>query len=296
MPGNSTFAALLVRDLKIACRHRAEAILPLIFFVIVASLFPLAVSPDPEVLKKIGPGVIWVAGLLSVLLSLQSLFRTDFQDGSIEQMLLSPYPTTLLITARLIAQWCVTGLPLIVVAPLLGFLLHLDSQVIKVLFISLLLGVPYLNMVGTIGVALTVGIRQAGALLSLLVLPLYVPALTLRQSRRHCGGQPTALPGTTALVGRVTGAGHHTESVCNRFRPQAILWLSVNERYNLYSLNENIKLMSIKEPLWLVFHRMASPHFFYTLSGRLLPYCALLTALLLTVGLVGGPGLRAGRL
>ena len=177
MPGNSTFAALLVRDLKIACRHRAEAILPLIFFVIVASLFPLAVSPDPEVLKKIGPGVIWVAGLLSVLLSLQSLFRTDFQDGSIEQMLLSPYPTTLLITARLIAQWCVTGLPLIVVAPLLGFLLHLDSQVIKVLFISLLLGVPYLNMVGTIGVALTVGIRQAGALLSLLVLPLYVPAL-----------------------------------------------------------------------------------------------------------------------
>ena len=177
MSCNSTFTALLVRDLKIVCRNRAEAILPLIFFVIVASLFPLAVSPNPEVLKKIAPGVIWVASLLSVLLSLPNLFRTDFEDGSIEQILLSPQPTTLLISARLIAQWCVTGLPLIVIAPLLGLLLHLDSQVTKVLFLSLLLGVPYLSMVGTIGVALTIGIRQAGALLSLLVLPLYVPAL-----------------------------------------------------------------------------------------------------------------------
>ena len=176
-PGNNLFAALLARDLKIACRRRAEAVLPLLFFVIVASLFPLAVSPDPEVLKTTGAGIIWVAALLSVLLSLQSLYRTDFEDGSMEQMLLSPYPTALLVAARLIAQWCVTGLPLVLAAPLLGFLLQLDGEVIKVLFLSLLLGVPYLNMVGTIGVALTVGIRQAGALLSLLALPLYVPAL-----------------------------------------------------------------------------------------------------------------------
>jgi len=171
------FLAMLVRDLRIAFRHRAEIMLPVIFFVVVVSLFPLAISPDPEVLSSIGPGVIWVAALLSVLLSLQSLFRSDYNDGSMEQILLSPYPGSLLMLARIIAQWCVTGLPLIIISPLLGLLLHLHAEVIWVLFISLLLGVPYLNMVGAIGVSLTIGLRQAGALLSLLVLPLYVPAL-----------------------------------------------------------------------------------------------------------------------
>ncbi len=203
----NTFAAMLVRDLKVAYRQRADTFLPLIFFVIVASLFPLAISPEPLVLQKIGPGVIWVASLLAVLLSLQSLYRADFQDGSIEQMLLSPYPRALLIAARIIAQWCVTGLPLIVMAPVLGFLLHLDIQVIKVLFISLLLGVPYLNMVGTIGVALTIGIRQAGALLSLLVLPLYVPvlifgshAVTAAANQQPYQGQLLWLAGLLALA------------------------------------------------------------------------------------------------
>ena len=171
------FLAMLVRDLRIAFRHRAEIMLPVIFFVVVVSLFPLAISPDPEVLSSIGPGVIWVAALLSVLLSLQSLFRSDYNDGSMEQILLSPYPGSLLMLARIIAQWCVTGLPLIIISPLLGLLLHLHAEVIWVLFISLLLGVPYLNMVGAIGVSLTIGLRQAGALLSLLVLPLYVPVL-----------------------------------------------------------------------------------------------------------------------
>lgn len=169
--------AMLIRDLRIAIRQRAEIMLPVIFFVVVVSLFPLAISPDPAVLKNIGPGVIWVAALLSVLMSLQNLFRSDFDDGSIEQILLSPYPGALLVLARVLAQWCVTGLPLILISPLLGLLLHLDFHVIKVLFVSLLLGVPYLSMVGAIGVALTIGLRQAGALLSLLVLPLYVPVL-----------------------------------------------------------------------------------------------------------------------
>jgi heme exporter protein B len=174
--GNA-FMAMLIRDLRIAFRQRAEIMLPVIFFVVVVSLFPLAISPDPAVLKNIGPGVIWVAALLSVLMSLQNLFRSDFDDGAIEQILLSPYPGALLVLARVLAQWCVTGLPLILISPLLGLLLHLDFHVIKVLFVSLLLGVPYLSMVGAIGVALTVGLRQAGALLSLLVLPLYVPVL-----------------------------------------------------------------------------------------------------------------------
>lgn len=177
MSYSKLFLAMLVRDLRIAFRHRAEIMLPVIFFIVVVSLFPLAISPESEILSNIGPGVIWVAALLSVLLSLQSLFRSDYNDGSMEQILLSPYPGSLLMLARIIAQWCVTGLPLIIISPLLGLLLHLSADVIWVLFISLLLGVPYLNMVGAIGVSLTIGLRQAGALLSLLVLPLYVPVL-----------------------------------------------------------------------------------------------------------------------
>ena len=172
MTCNNPFVAMLTRDLRIALRQRAEIMLPVIFFVVVVSLFPLAITPDPTVLKNIAPGVIWIAALLSILLSLQNLFRSDFNDGSMEQILLSPFPGSLLILARIIAQWCITGLPLIIISPLLGLLLHLDTHVISVLFISLLLGVPYLNMVGAIGVALTIGLRQAGALLSLLVLPL----------------------------------------------------------------------------------------------------------------------------
>jgi heme exporter protein B len=174
---SNAFVVMLFRDLRIAFRQRAELMLPVIFFIVIVSLFPLAISPDPAVLKNIGPGIIWVAALLSILLSLQSLFRSDFNDGSMEQILLSPFPGSLLFLAKILAQWCVTGLPLVMISPLLGLLLHLETHVICVLFISLLLGVPYLNMVGAIGVALTIGLKQAGALLSLLVLPLYVPVL-----------------------------------------------------------------------------------------------------------------------
>ena len=174
---SNAFMIMLFRDLRIAFRQRAELMLPVIFFVVIVSLFPLAISPDPAVLKKIGPGIIWVAALLSILLSLQNLFRSDFSDGSMEQILLSPFPGSLLFLAKILAQWCVTGLPLVLISPLLGLLLYLETHVIYVLFISLLMGVPYLNMVGAIGVALTIGLKQAGALLSLLVLPLYVPVL-----------------------------------------------------------------------------------------------------------------------
>jgi len=174
---SNAFVVMLFRDLRIAFRQRAELMLPVIFFIVIVSLFPLAISPDPAVLKNIGPGIIWVAALLSILLSLQSLFRSDFNDGSMEQILLSPFPGSLLFLAKILAQWCVTGLPLVLISPLLGLLLYLETHVICVLFISLLMGVPYLNMIGAIGVALTIGLKQAGALLSLLVLPLYVPVL-----------------------------------------------------------------------------------------------------------------------
>ena len=173
----AAFQSMFMRDIRIAIRNRAELTQPLIFFVVIVSLFPLAISPEKDLLRVIGPGVIWIAALLSVLMSLQQLFRADFQDGAMEQILLSSCPGSILILARVFAQWCITGLPLVLVSPLLGMLLHLDTAVIQVLFLSLLLGVPYLNMIGAIAVALTIGIRQAGVLLSLLVLPLYVPVL-----------------------------------------------------------------------------------------------------------------------
>ena len=171
------FNVVLCRDLKIAFRHRSQLALPLLFFVLVVSLFPLAVSPEMTVLRSMAPGIIWVGALLATLLSLDNMFRSDFDDGTLEQMLLSPYPTSLLVLAKILAHWLVTGLPLIVVAPLLALLTGLPGQTMGVLIASLGLGTPVLSLVGAIGVALTIGLKRGGALLSLLVLPLYVPVL-----------------------------------------------------------------------------------------------------------------------
>ena len=168
---------VLRRDLRIAFRHRAQLALPLLFFVMVVSLFPLAVSPSLDVLRTMAPGIIWVAALLATLLCLDNMFRSDFDDGTLEQLLLSPYPTSALVLAKIIAHWLVTGLPLIVVAPLLGVLTGLPGQTMGVLVASLALGTPVLSLVGAIGVALTIGLKRGGALLSLLVLPLFVPVL-----------------------------------------------------------------------------------------------------------------------
>ncbi len=171
------FAAVTRRDLLLAVRRRSEVVNPLLFTLIVISLFPLAVSPAPETLRLIAPGIIWVVALLSVLLTLESMFRGDFDDGALEQLLVSPHPLALLVTAKVTAHWLVTGLPLILVSPLLGGLTHLDAATTGVLAASLALGTPVLSFVGAIGVALTVGLRRGGALLSLLVLPLYIPVL-----------------------------------------------------------------------------------------------------------------------
>ena len=173
----SAFSMVLRRDLRIAFRHRAQLALPLLFFVMVVSLFPLAVSPSLEVLRTMAPGIIWVAALLATLLSLDNMFRSDFDDGTLDQFLLSPYPTSALVLAKIIAHWLVTGLPLIIVAPLLGVLTGLPGQTMGVLIASLALGTPVLSLVGAIGVALTIGLKRGGALLSLLVLPLFVPVL-----------------------------------------------------------------------------------------------------------------------
>lgn len=174
---SSAFLILLRRDLTLAFRRRAEMINPLLFFVLVTALFPLGIGADPNQLRAIGPGIIWVAALLAALLSLETIFRSDFEDGSLEQIMLSPHPLSVLTLAKVCAHWLVTGLPLLITAPLLGLLLDLSGDAIVTLMKTLALGTPALSTIGAIGVALTVGMRRGGMILSLLVLPLYVPIL-----------------------------------------------------------------------------------------------------------------------
>jgi heme exporter protein B len=171
------FALLLKRDLTLAMRHRAEMVNPLLFFILVTSLFPLGVGANPNLLQAIGPGVIWVAALLAALLSLDGIFRSDFEDGTLEQFLLSSHPVSILVLAKVLAHWLITGLPLLLVSPLLGVLLGLTGDGIRILMLTLLIGTPVLSLLGAVGVALTVGLRKGGMILSLLVLPLYVPLL-----------------------------------------------------------------------------------------------------------------------
>jgi len=173
----AAFLALFRRDMTLAFRHRAEMANPLLFFVIVVTLFPMGITPEARILETIAPGVIWVAALLAAMLSLDTLFRSDFDDGALEQILLSPHPAAVLVLAKVLAHWLVTGLPLILVAPLLGVLLVLPGEAMWVLVATLALGTPVLSLVGAIGTALTVGLRRGGVLLSLLVLPLYIPVL-----------------------------------------------------------------------------------------------------------------------
>jgi heme exporter protein B len=173
----TAFSILLKRDLTLAYRHRAELANPLLFFIIVVSLFPLGISPESKHLQGIAPGVIWVAALLAAMLSLDSLFRSDFEDGSLEQISLSAHSLPLLVLAKVLAHWLITGLPLILLAPFLGLLLFLPEQAMFTLIATLALGTPILSLVGAIGVALTVGLRRGGVLLSLLILPLYIPVL-----------------------------------------------------------------------------------------------------------------------
>lgn len=173
----NTLVAVLRRDLLLAMRRKSEALTALFFFVIVVSLFPLGIGPDPKQLARIGPGVLWVAALLATLLGLNRLFADDFADGTLEQMAVSPTPMGWLVVGKVLAHWLVSGLPLVILAPILGLQFDLPPEGLWVLTLGLLIGTPLLSMIGAIGAALTLGLRGGGALLSLLVLPLYVPAL-----------------------------------------------------------------------------------------------------------------------
>ncbi len=178
----AAFLTLLKRDLTLAMRRQSDWLNPLVFFVIVVSLFPLGIGPDGSLLSEIAPGVIWVAALLATLLALDGLFRDDFDDGSIEQLLLSPQPLPVLVLAKILTHWLVSGLPLVLLSPLLALLLQLKLQALPALLGSLVLGTLSLSLIGAIGAALTVGLRRGGVLLPLLVLPLFIPVLIFGSS------------------------------------------------------------------------------------------------------------------
>jgi heme exporter protein B len=169
--------AVIQRELQIAFQRLGDLVSPLIFYVLVTALFPLALSPKREVLENLGPAVLWIAALLALLLSMNVLFRTDIEDGSMEQLVLGPHSLPMIMLGKTIAHWLVSGLPLVILAPLLAVTYYLPGQGVRALCLTLLIGTPTLSLLGSIGAALTAGIRQSGALLALLVIPLMLPVL-----------------------------------------------------------------------------------------------------------------------
>ena len=165
------------RDLTLAWRRRADILSTVFFFIIVVSLFPLGIGPETQLLRSIAPGIIWVAALLASMLSLNRLFANDHQDGTLEQLLLTPQPLFLVVLGKVLAHWIVSEVPLVLVAPLVGLQFDLEPETLRILLISLLVGTPVLSLIGSVGAALTLGLRGGGVLISLLVLPLYIPAL-----------------------------------------------------------------------------------------------------------------------
>lgn len=190
--------ALLARDLRLVWRRRGDALNPALFAIMVVALFPFALGPEPQVLQRIAAGTVLVALLLAGLLSLDALFRSDLEDGSLEQLVLSPHPLALLLACKIAVHWLTTALPLLVCAPLLGELLNLPSALQPVLLAALALSTPLLSLVGAVCVALTVGMRRSGMLLSLLVLPLYVPVLIFAAGA--CNAAQNGLPFLAPLL------------------------------------------------------------------------------------------------
>lgn len=168
---------IIRRDLMLAMRRQSDVLITLFFFIIVVSLFPLGVGPEMNILRAIAPGVLWVAALLASMLSLGRLFSIDYMDGTLEQLLIAPSPLFLLVLGKMISHWLVSGLPLVLMAPILGIQYDLSMEALGVLTLSLLIGTPILSLIGAIGAALTLGVRGGGVLVSLLVLPLYIPIL-----------------------------------------------------------------------------------------------------------------------
>ncbi|MAD45167.1 MAG: heme exporter protein CcmB [Oceanospirillaceae bacterium] len=193
--------ATIRRDLTLAARNPGEWLNPLMFFLMVAALFPLAVDPDPKFLSKIAGGVIWVAALLATLLSLDALYKADVEDGSLEQWLASGESLYAMSLGKALVHWCISGLPLTLMAPLLGLMLSLPADAYQALIFSLLVGTPVLSLLGAVGAALTAGVRSGGLLLSLLILPLYIPVLIFAASAVYHAGIGMDYKGQIGFLG-----------------------------------------------------------------------------------------------
>jgi heme exporter protein B len=196
-----TLRAVFARDMVIAFRQRSDMLNPIVFFLMVVTMMPLGISPQAATLAGLAPGLLWVIALLACLLSLDGLFRSDYEDGSLEQLLLSPQPLYLMIITKVIVHWLTTGLPLTLVAPLLGVLLSLPTDGYVPLWLSLLLGTMTLSLVGGIGAALTVSLRKGGLLLSLIIMPLYVPVLIFGASAVRSAVEGLPYLGSLAVLG-----------------------------------------------------------------------------------------------
>lgn len=197
----SIFTLSLAKELKIIIKNPSHAINPLLFFIVSVALFPLAVSPEAKVLSEIAPGIIWVCAMLAVLLSLNTLFYQDYESGLLEQMAMSKHPLSLLIFAKISAHWLMTGLPIILISPLLAVLLFLDDNSTQTLLLTLLIGTPSLSLIGTIGAALTVSLKNANMLLSLMILPLYIPILIFAVSAISYSAQGLNFDGQLYFLG-----------------------------------------------------------------------------------------------
>ena len=197
----SALFCIIQRDLTLAMRHRSDVLTNLFFFIIVVSLFPLGVGPEPELLRAMASGVLWVAALLASMLSLSRLFSDDYADGTLEQLVMTPQPLALLVFGKVCAHWLISGLPLVLMAPLLGLQYGLDGDVLGMLVISLLIGTPVLSLIGAIGAALTLGLRGGGVLVSLLVLPLYIPVLIFGAGAVEASASGLGAEGHLSLMG-----------------------------------------------------------------------------------------------
>jgi heme exporter protein B len=195
------FRWIVVRDLTLAWKGRVDVLSTLFFFLIVVSLFPLGIGPETNLLRIIAPGVVWVAALLASMLSLGRLFANDYQDGTLEQLLLTPQPVYLVVLGKVLALWLVSGVPLALLSPVLGIQFGLSRNTLFVLVVSLLLGTPVLALIGSIGAALTLGLRGGGLLLSILVLPLYIPVLIFGAGAVDASIIGSGVQGSLSLLG-----------------------------------------------------------------------------------------------
>lgn len=198
------YLTLLSHEIQLTMRQAFSWITPLLFFIIVVCLFPFALDKDPILLNKTAPGIIWVAVLLAILLSIGQLFQNDAEEGSLDMLLLSPHPLTFLVFCKVFIHWLTHCLPLILISPLLGFLLHLQPHEIRVLIVTLCLGTPALSLLGAIGAALVVGLRGQGLLLPVLIMPLYIPILIFGTATVMAASHQQALGGYFAILGALT--------------------------------------------------------------------------------------------